>query len=622
MVGKPRNKNLPISVNGWVYQSNRRLGRGGNGDVYLAEKDGVQGALKILKPGSRGTRVDRFRDEIDGLKKCSDISGVISVLDADNGHDPKQQPWLVMGLATPISKKLGATPSLHAVVQAVHDIAVVLEAMHARGFSHRDIKPDNLFYFDQRWTVGDFGLVTFEGKSGETKPNERIGPLFFMAPEMLNDADQADGKPADVFSIAKTLWVLATEQAFPLPGSYETNHPAFRIGTYLPSAEKCAQLDKLVASATAFTPTQRPTMTQVCAELRAWLTPSEEPILAIKFDTSRYAAQIARDQEAMAAEAETTTLRKSRLAIAAERIREALAPFVSDVLKGLEAANLLLPTAVWDDQSHTLTIRGELPGTKPCSVILRITVDGPSLQTLQLTGRVLLNWANKPTTQLLIWNTQLLFLEGGSEESLRLQQLMLEAAENLQSALDQAFTVSGAQSIAAPQTGSYVFEVIDSDGRPVAAAEVCLVNINGKAFKASTDSHGRAELTLQSLIAPIAYVAHHLHRGVTVWEPMELNLVRMPESVNEGSFISTEPADHWATIGARINLIHDEHSRMYMYASKCVIDEGVDQPANIALGKVTQIEDQSGNCITICPQAVRGENFLVNASTVRVVANT
>lgn len=31
-------RNQPLCVNGWVYQMNRRLGSGGNGDVYRAKK--------------------------------------------------------------------------------------------------------------------------------------------------------------------------------------------------------------------------------------------------------------------------------------------------------------------------------------------------------------------------------------------------------------------------------------------------------------------------------------------------------------------------------------------------------------------------------------------------------
>jgi hypothetical protein len=78
--------------------------------------------------------------------------------------------------------------------------------------------PDNLFFFENRFAVGDFGLVSFEGKSADTAQGERIGPMFFMAPEMLNSAIEADGQFADVYSLAKTLWVMATGQRSPQPG--------------------------------------------------------------------------------------------------------------------------------------------------------------------------------------------------------------------------------------------------------------------------------------------------------------------------------------------------------------------------------------------------------------------
>ncbi len=193
MAGNKSGGTTLIVVNGWTYDSRKSLGSGGNGDVFRAEKDGKVGALKLLKINpkklkSRGTqkRVDRFHDEVDALKKCADIPGVIPVFEADTVPKPEQQPWVVMGLAIPLAKQLGKSPSLRDVVQAFHDISMVLETMHERGFSHRDIKPENLFYYQGRWTVGDFGLVSFEGKTGITEPNERIGPLFYSAPEMLN----------------------------------------------------------------------------------------------------------------------------------------------------------------------------------------------------------------------------------------------------------------------------------------------------------------------------------------------------------------------------------------------------------------------------------------------------
>ena len=118
---KPRGTTL-IVVNGWSYDSREFLGGGGNGDVFRAEKDGRVGALKLLKinlkklksPGIQ-KRVDRFRDEVEALKNCADIPGVIPVFEADTAPRPNQRPWLVMGLAIPLAEQLGKSPSLRDV---------------------------------------------------------------------------------------------------------------------------------------------------------------------------------------------------------------------------------------------------------------------------------------------------------------------------------------------------------------------------------------------------------------------------------------------------------------------------------------------------------------------------
>ena len=123
-----------------------------------------------------------------------------------------------MELATPIRTALGKRASLRAVVEAMIEVATTLAAMHDRGVAHRDIKPDNLFQSGTRYVVGDFGLADFEGRTAITAPGEKVGPVYYIAPEMLNRAQAADGRAADVFSFAKSLWVLVSGQQFPLPG--------------------------------------------------------------------------------------------------------------------------------------------------------------------------------------------------------------------------------------------------------------------------------------------------------------------------------------------------------------------------------------------------------------------
>ena len=55
--------------------------------------------------------------------------------------------------------------------------------------------------------MGDFGLVTYPDKDPSYRARSPVGPIDYMAPEMRRDADKAKPGPADVWALAKTLWV-------------------------------------------------------------------------------------------------------------------------------------------------------------------------------------------------------------------------------------------------------------------------------------------------------------------------------------------------------------------------------------------------------------------------------
>lgn len=157
------------------------------------------------------------------------------------------------------------------------------------------MKPENLFHFDGRWSVGDFGLAHFQGKAHVTQTGERIGPVHYIAPEMLNTASESDGRSADVFSLAKTLWVLASGQAYPLPGEYTETISAFRISSYV-TVGRTGALDALLLACTRFDPRSRPTMDQFAAELTAWLAPTAPSRARISLDVGQFAADLERQQ--------------------------------------------------------------------------------------------------------------------------------------------------------------------------------------------------------------------------------------------------------------------------------------------------------------------------------------
>jgi serine/threonine protein kinase len=172
-----------------------------------------------------------------------------------------------------IQKALGRAADLESVVTAVADIADTLVSLHEEGYTHRDLKPDNIFMYSGRWVIGDFGLVEFPAKEALTRKGEKLGPAHFIAPEMLADARNADGRKADVYSLAKTFWVLATGQRFPPPGEQRVDVKGLTIAGYRVHP-RVAPLDRVIEEATRHNPDDRITMAHLTATLRSWLAGS------------------------------------------------------------------------------------------------------------------------------------------------------------------------------------------------------------------------------------------------------------------------------------------------------------------------------------------------------------
>jgi serine/threonine protein kinase len=256
------------------------LGTGGNGLVWRARHiDGREAALKVLKfsvgPSSKAYR--RFKAEVASLQRLAGERGVLPIIEHNLPERPtaSDPPWLVMPIATEIGQALGAGASLMDVVVAVRSIAKALVTLHEQGFVHRDIKPGNLYFFDGDWCIGDFGLVNYPGRETLTAPGEKIGPQNFLAPEMLSASkSEEDQRPADVYSLMKTLYVLATGQRWPTPGPHRIDEPSTTVSAYV-NHPRAAELDVLLERGTKMDPHSRLTMAEVVSELDAWLSPPE-----------------------------------------------------------------------------------------------------------------------------------------------------------------------------------------------------------------------------------------------------------------------------------------------------------------------------------------------------------
>jgi hypothetical protein len=301
------------------------LAGGGNGVVWAATRsDGTRGAMKFLHPKhyKDRKRVLRFESEVEAMRSCQDIRGVLPLLDdSKTAITNPTVHWFVAALAEPLESVLRADQRLQLVVEACASFAGTLQQMHERGFSHRDIKPDNLFKHNATWCIGDFGLVDFPTKSAITGRMEKLGPMFYIAPEMLNDARHSDGRPADVYSLAKTLWKLASGQRYPLPGVQQTLVAALTISAYVAEPDAFL-LDAVIEQATQLDPRARLSMKEFKGELDAW-----HELKKTSVDSTRAAVEIRLRRKKMQAESEfADQLEIAKRALIERQVNELLLP--------------------------------------------------------------------------------------------------------------------------------------------------------------------------------------------------------------------------------------------------------------------------------------------------------
>lgn len=248
------------------------LGGGGNGNVWRAvHHQHGPAALKILKRGSDPARRQRFSDEIAVMREHRDHPGVLRLI-ADSVPVRKDRAaWHATAIAEPLLEAMGQGSELLTVVDAFASFARTLADLAEDGVSHRDIKPDNLFRLDESWVLGDFGLADFPGKETVTKPGRRLGPMFFIAPEMLSDSDTANGNLADVYSLAKSLWAVATDNRYPPGGQIRAELSDHRVGTWFEQAPPGSlNLTLLLERATTSDPSARPTIAEFAERLSSW----------------------------------------------------------------------------------------------------------------------------------------------------------------------------------------------------------------------------------------------------------------------------------------------------------------------------------------------------------------
>ncbi|MFF2119697.1 serine/threonine-protein kinase [Kitasatospora sp. NPDC058184] len=263
-VGSPLSAHEPRTIGG--YQLLGRIGSGGMGTVYLAQRQGsaTQVALKTinLELLDDADLLRRFQRESEVLAM---VPGAYTARVLDTGVD-SGRPYLAMELldGRPLDAHLreqGPIRSAEALRALALALAVALSGVHRLGLVHRDLKPANIMLTTAGPRLLDFGIAAIVDGTRLTATGGGPGTLTYMAPEQFGE--ERVGTAADVWAWACCV-VCAAHGASPFAAT-NTGAVIRRIVETGPEPAALAAVQALdpalaavVTRALAMAPEQRP----------------------------------------------------------------------------------------------------------------------------------------------------------------------------------------------------------------------------------------------------------------------------------------------------------------------------------------------------------------------------
>ncbi|MGW0894545.1 serine/threonine-protein kinase [Saccharopolyspora sp. NPDC002578] len=206
-------KDAGMRLAGGRYEVTGELGRGGMGVVWRARDARINRDVAIkqlhvpegVPEAERRVLDERLMREVQVAGRLSD-PGVVTVHDvfAENGAT-----FIVMELVDPVTLSDVVGPQRPMPPAQVADLALrllsALEAAHAAGIVHRDVKPSNIMISGSGGVkLADFGIAQTVDDPRLTTTGALIGSPAFMAPERIQGADATPA--SDLWSLGATLF--------------------------------------------------------------------------------------------------------------------------------------------------------------------------------------------------------------------------------------------------------------------------------------------------------------------------------------------------------------------------------------------------------------------------------
>jgi tetratricopeptide (TPR) repeat protein len=192
------------------YSDPRRIGHGGMGDIYLARDSLLdrQVAIKVLaeRQAQDASTRERFTREALAAARLSSEPGTVTIFDVGEWNG---RPFIVMEYLSGGSlegRLQGDRPPIARALTWLEEAARALDAAHAQGVVHRDVKPGNLLLDDAGEVhVADFGIASATGMDSLTVAGTILGTAGYLSPE------QATGERATAASDRYALGIVAFE---------------------------------------------------------------------------------------------------------------------------------------------------------------------------------------------------------------------------------------------------------------------------------------------------------------------------------------------------------------------------------------------------------------------------